>query len=132
MSKVYDLLGHYMKEGRMSEMYNSILLDLKKLNGVKMIALAGRDGYLIGEHASEGMETLTLMSATMLRAAENVTNKLEKVNPDRVIVDYEGGKLIATSAGSKALISVMAEQDVSIDPIIKEIEKTASKIKEII
>jgi len=26
----------------------------------------------------------------------------------------------------------MAEQDASIDPIIKEIEKTASKIKEII
>ena len=132
MSEVYDLSGHYMKEGKMSEVYNSILLDLKKLNGVKMIALAGRDGYLIGEHASEGMETLTLMSATMLRAAENVTNKLEKVNPNRVIVDYEGGKLITTSAGSKALISVMAEQDASIDPIIKEIEKTASKIKEII
>ena len=32
------------------------------------------------------------MSSTMLRAAETVTNKLEKVNPNSVIVDYKGGK----------------------------------------
>ncbi|CAG0978177.1 hypothetical protein METP2_01803 [Methanosarcinales archaeon] len=121
-----------MTEKKMSDVYNKVLLDLKKMNGVKMIALAGRDGYLIGEHATEGSEMLTLMSANMLRAAENATNKLEKVNPNRVIVDYNGGKLITTSAGSKALISVMATNNANLDPIIKEIEKTAGKIKEIL
>ncbi|HMB45779.1 MAG TPA: roadblock/LC7 domain-containing protein [Candidatus Methanoperedens sp.] len=121
-----------MKEHKMSDVYNSILLDMKKLKGVKRIALAGRDGYLIGEHASEGSETLTLMSANMLQAAENITNTLEKVNPNRVIVDYKGGKLITTSVGSKALISVMTEKDASIDSIIKELDKTAGRIKEIL
>ncbi len=121
-----------MKEGKMSEVYNYVLLNLKKLEGVKMIALAGRDGYLIGEHASEGVETLTQMSATMLRAAENITNKLEKVKLNRVIVEYKGGKLIMTSVGSKALISVMADKNAKIKPIIDEIERTAEKIKEII
>ena len=116
----------------MSDVYNNVLLDLKRMNGVKMIALAGRDGYLIGEHASEGSEMLTMMSANMLRAVQTATNKLEKINPNHVIVDYKGGKLIATYAGSKALISVMAEQGASLDPIIKEIEKTAGKIKEIL
>ena len=116
----------------MSDVYNKVLLDLKKMNGVKMIALAGRDGYLIGEHESEGSEMLTLMSANMLRAAETATNKLEKINPNSVIVDYKGGKLITTYAGSKALISVMAEQDASLDPIIKEIKKTADIIKDIL
>lgn len=121
-----------MKDGRMSEVYNNVLLDLKKMSGVKMIALGGRDGYLIGEYASEGIETLTLMSATMLRAAATVTNKFEKVNPDRVTVDYNGGKLIMASAGSKALISVMAGHDARIEPIIEQLEKTAGKIKEIL
>ena len=116
----------------MSDVYNKVLIDLKKINGVKMIALAGRDGYLIGEHASDGSEMLTMMSANMLRAAETVTNKLEKINPNRVIVDYNGGKLITTSAGSKALISVMATNDANLDPIIKEMEKTAGKIREIL
>jgi len=121
-----------MKEHKMSEVYNNILLDMKKLKGVKRIALAGRDGFLIGDHGSEGAETLTLMSANMLQAAETVTTALEKVNPNRVIVDYQGGKLITTSVGSKALISVMTEKDASIGPIIKELDKTAGKIKEIL
>lgn len=129
-------MGKLMIEGKMSDVYsdvyNRMLLDLKKMKGVKRIALAGRDGFLIGDHASEGSEMLTLMSANMLRAAESVTNKLEKVKPDRVIVDYMSGKLITASIGTKALISVMAEKDAKIEPIITEIEKTASRIREII
>jgi predicted regulator of Ras-like GTPase activity (Roadblock/LC7/MglB family) len=121
-----------MNEGKLSEIYSSVLLDLKKINGIKMIALAGRDGYLFDEDQNEGLETMTLMSSAMLRAAETVTNKLEQVNPDRVIVDYDGGKLITVSAGSKALISVIATNDAHLDPIIEELEKTAGKIREIL
>ncbi len=121
-----------MNEGKKFEVYNNILLDLKKMNGVKMIGLASRDGYLIGEHINEREEMLMHMSATMLRAAETITNKLENVNPDRVIVDYECGKLIAVTAGTKALISVMTKHDTSLDSIIREIEKTASRIQEIL
>jgi len=121
-----------MNEGKLSEIYSSVLLDLKKINGIKKIALGGRDGYLFGDNMNEGMETMTLMSSAMLRAAETVTNKLEKVNPNRVIVDYNGGKLITVSAGSKALISVITTNDARLDPIIKELERTAEKIKEIL
>jgi predicted regulator of Ras-like GTPase activity (Roadblock/LC7/MglB family) len=121
-----------MNKGKLSEMYSSVLLDLKKVNGIKMIALAGRDGYLFDENLNEGLEAMTLMSSAMLRASESVTNKVEKVNPNRVILDYKGGKLITVSAGSKALISVVAANDARLDLIFKELEKTAEKIKEII
>ncbi len=121
-----------MNEGKLSDIYSSVLFDLKKVNGVRMIALAGRDGYLFDENRNHGLETMTLKSSALLRAAETVTNKLEKVNPNRVIVDYNGGKLITVSAGSKALISVVATNDARLDPIIEELEKTAGKIKEIL
>lgn len=121
-----------MNGGKMSKIYNNILLNLKNMEGVKMIALASRDGFLIGEHASDDKEMLTLMSATMLSAAETVTTQLEKVSPDRVVVEFKGGKLITTSAGQKALISVMATQDASLDPIFSELERTAGKIREIL
>ena len=121
-----------MNEGKLSEIYSRVLLDLKNVNGVREIALAGRDGYLLDESRNHGLETMTLMSSTMLRAAETFTNKLEKVNPNRVIVDYKGGKLITVSAGSKALISVIATNNAQLDPIFKELEKTAGKIKEIL
>lgn len=115
----------------MSKIYNNILLDLKKLEGVRMLALGSRDGFLISGYVNEDSEMLTLMSAAMLRAAETVTNKLEKVSPNRLIVDFNGGKLITASAGPKALISVTTSQDADIDPIISELERTAEKIKEI-
>ncbi len=115
-----------------NNIYDNILQDLKKVNGVKMTALASRDGFLINESKNDEKEMLTLMSATMLRAAENVTNKLEKVSAHRVIVDFNGGKLITVAAGSKALVSVMVTQDASLDPIISEIEKMAGKIKKIL
>jgi predicted regulator of Ras-like GTPase activity (Roadblock/LC7/MglB family) len=121
-----------MHEGKLSEIYTSVLFDLKKVNGVRMIALAGHDGYLFDENANDGLEVMTLMSSAMLRAAKTVTNKLEKVNPNRVIVDYNGGKLITVSAGSKALISVVTANDAHLDTIIKELDKTAGKIKEIL
>jgi predicted regulator of Ras-like GTPase activity (Roadblock/LC7/MglB family) len=121
-----------MIAGKLSKIYSSVLLDLKKVNGVRMIALAGRDGYIFDGKMNEVMETMTLMSSVMLKAAETATNKLEKVNPNRVIVDYNGGKLITVSAGAKALISVVATNDARLDPIIEELEKTAGKIKEIL
>jgi predicted regulator of Ras-like GTPase activity (Roadblock/LC7/MglB family) len=121
-----------MKGGKMSKIFSEILLDLKKMDGVKRIALAGRDGFLIGEYESDEFETLTMMSAVLLRAAEAATNKLEKVSPDRVIVYYEGGKLITASVGQKALISVMAAQDATLEPIFSELERTVGRIKEIL
>ncbi len=116
----------------LSEIYSDILQELKRVDGVKMLALASREGFLIGEYPSEDKEMLTLMSAAMLRAAEAVINKLEKVSPERVIVDFDGGKLITAAAGSKALVSVMVAQDACLDPIISELERTAGKIKEIL
>lgn len=121
-----------MKRGKISKIFNSILLDLKNMEGVKMLALASRDGFLMENNPDEDMEMLTLMSATILSAAETVTNRLEKVTPNRVIVDYNGGKLITAAAGPKALISVMAAQDASLEPIISELDRTAGKIKEIL
>ncbi len=49
-----------------------------------------------------------------------------------MVVDFNGGKLITTSAGPKALISVMAAQDACLDPIISELEQVKGKIKEIL
>ena len=125
-------MGTVMNGAKISDIFNSILLDLKNIEGVKMLELAGRDGFLIGGYESEDSETLTLMSATMLKAAENVTSQLENESPNRVIVDYNGGKIIAVNAGQKALISVLTAQDANLEPIISELERTAGKIKEIL
>lgn len=122
----------YMKGGKISDIYSDILFELRKVDGVKMLAVAERDGFLISEPASDEKEMLTRISASMLKAAGTLTNKFKKVGPRRVIIDYDGGKIITMNAGQKALISVMAAQDASLDPIITELERIAGKIKKIL
>jgi len=63
-----------------------------------------------------------------VEAAETVTNKLEKVNPNRVIVDYKAETYYCFSR-IKALISVVATNDARLDPIFEELEKTAGRSK---
>ena len=72
------------------------------------------------------------MAASMIQAAEKAANQLDKVSLNRMIVDFEGKKLIAASAGPKAVISVIATQDASLDPIISELDRTVERIRDII
>jgi len=121
-----------MNGGKMSEIYSHTLTGLKKINGVKMTALGSRDGFLISKYESDESETMTRMAAALIRGAETAANKLDKVSLHRMIVDFNGGQLIAAFAGPKAVISVMATQDASLDPIISELDRTVERIRNII
>ena len=116
----------------MSEIYSNVLFGLNKVNGVKMTALGTRDGFLISKYENDDSEIITHMAASMIQAAEKAANQLDKVSLNRVIVDFEGKKLIAASAGPKAVISVIATQDASLDPIISELDRTVERIRDII
>jgi len=116
----------------MYEIYRNVLFGLNKVNGVKMTALGTRDGFLISEYENDDSEIMTHMAASMIQAAEKAANQLDKVSLNRVIVDFEDRKLIAASAGPKAVISVIAAQDASLDPIISELDRTVERIRDII
>jgi predicted regulator of Ras-like GTPase activity (Roadblock/LC7/MglB family) len=126
------MISKFIIMGNMSEIYSNILTGLKKINGVKMTALGSRDGFLISKTDSDEAETMTRMAAAMIRGAETAANKLGKVNLNRMIVEFNDIKLIAASAGPKAVISVMATQDASLDPIISELDRTVERIRDII
>ena len=116
----------------MSEIYSNVLFGLNKVNGVKMTALGTRDGFLMSNYENDDSERMTYMAASMIQAAERAANQLDKVSLYRVIVDFEDKKLIAASAGPKAVISVIATQDASLDPIFSELEKTVDRIRDIL
>ncbi|MDO9516600.1 MAG: roadblock/LC7 domain-containing protein [Methanosarcinaceae archaeon] len=116
-------------------MLNKILDDIKKVGGVESLVIVSRDGLLITSNflsSNARAETFAAMSATMLGAAETATTELGKGIPDRVIVESEHGKLIATGAGPKALLVVLTKSDVGLGLILVELEKAAEKIKKIL
>jgi len=119
----------------MIEMLDKILANLKKVGGVEASVVASRDGLLMASNIPSlgaRAETFAAMSATMLGAAETATSELGKGIPDRVIVESEHGKLIATGAGSKALLIVLTDQDAGLGLILVELEKAAEKVKKIL
>ncbi len=117
-------------------MLDKILSDTKKVGGVEASIVASRDGLLIASNIPSSLcaraETFAAMSATMLGAAETATTELGKGVPDRIIVESEHGKLIATGAGSKALFVVLTEPNAGLGLILVELEKATEKIKKML
>jgi len=117
-----------------SEMLEKILEDLKLLGGIEASVVASRDGLVIYSNTAvkEHDESFAAMSATMLGAAETATLELRKGLPDRIIVESDKGKIIATGAGPKALLVVLAEPNASLGIILIEVAKASEKIREVL
>jgi len=113
------------------EMLEKVLRDLKSAGDVESRAVVSRDGLLIAADISQNVnaEAFAAMTATMLGAAETATSELGRGVPDRVIVEGENGKIIATGAGSKALLVAMTGPKANLGLILLELSKAREKIK---
>lgn len=114
--------------------FEKILDDLKLLGGIEASVVASRDGLVIYSNTTlnEHDESFAAMSATMLGAAETATLELRKGIPERIIVESDKGKIIATGAGPKALLVVLTEPDASLGIILVEVAKASEKIREVL
>ena len=116
------------------DMVDKLLADLKNMGGVEACAAASRDGLLIRAIIQKELfvDSLAAMSATILGAAETATMQVEKGVPNRVIVETDYGRLVVVGAGPKALLIVLATTDTGLGLILLELEKSATKLKEIL
>ena len=116
------------------EILEKILRDLRATGDIDASAIVSRDGLLIAADIPQNVnaEAFAAMTAAMLGAAETATSELGRGVPDRVIVEGKEGKIIATGAGSKALLVVMTNPKASLGLILFEIGKASDKIKEVL
>jgi len=108
-----------------------VLRDLNKTQGIEMSALLSRDGLLISSTMERNAETFAAMSAAMFGAAVIAAEEFGKGYPDRMIVETKNGKLIASGAGPKAMIVVMAINDSTLGQILMDLSKASDRIKEV-
>ena len=121
-----------MNRGEVSRVYANLFVNLKKIDGVQTFVLADRDGYMLGEYQDDDHETLSFMSATILKTVQNAGRKLEMENLEHMVVNFKNKKLITVNAGTKAVIVVIARPDAHLEPIINELGKTSSRIQAIL
>jgi predicted regulator of Ras-like GTPase activity (Roadblock/LC7/MglB family) len=113
------------------ETIDKVLRDLNKTQGIEISALLSRDGLLISSTMERNADTFAAMSATMFGAAVMASEVFGKGYPHRVIVETKYGKLIASGAGPKAMIIVMARDESTLGQILMEVSKASERIKEV-
>ena len=111
-----------------------VLKDLKALGDVEATAIVSKDGLPIAVDLSSGVdaESFAALSATILGAAETAMSEVMSGSLDRVIIESEGGKIVATAAGPEALLVVMTSPNAKLGLILLKINKAKKRIMEIL
>ncbi|MDO9517834.1 MAG: roadblock/LC7 domain-containing protein [Methanosarcinaceae archaeon] len=118
----------------LSDRLNKVLDDLKMVDGVESAAIATRDGLLIAANTYPGThpETFAAMSATILGAAEAATGHLKNGSVNRIIIESDDCRMIATGSGQKSLLVVMTAVNSGLGLILVELAKGASIIDDLL
>lgn len=113
------------------ETIDKILRNLNKTRGIEVSALLTREGLLINSTMDQNADTFAAMSATMFGASVIASKEIGNGNPDRIIVETKNGKLIASGAGPKAMIVVIARKDSTLGQILIDLSKASDQINKV-
>jgi predicted regulator of Ras-like GTPase activity (Roadblock/LC7/MglB family) len=112
-------------------LFHRVQQELRGLIGVKTSLVASRDGYIISQPVESHLEKYAKASSSMLKTADAAIIEMGKICSESVVVDYPNERLIATRAGPKALVAVLAGSDTNLNLIITELSKAANRVREI-
>ena len=112
-------------------LFRRVQKELGGLKGVKTTLVASRDGYILCPPIESHLEKYAKASSFILKTADAAILKMGKECSESIVVDYQNERLIATRAGPKALIAILAGSDTNLNPIITELSKVANKVREI-
>jgi len=106
-----------------------VLDEIRSVPSVYEATIVSRSGMHIAGDAPKGvhLETFVAMSAILLGAAETATSEL-KDKLQYVSVELGRGKIILTSAGSRALLVVTASNDIATDLLASKTVAFAGRI----
>jgi predicted regulator of Ras-like GTPase activity (Roadblock/LC7/MglB family) len=112
----------------------AVLTELDSVGDIKLSAIISRQGLLMVSKASQGSdsEAFAALTATLHMSAESTTKRLSKEMPKSIIVETEEHNLITYSAGTNALIVVLASNEGFLGLILTELKKAAEKVKNLV
>jgi predicted regulator of Ras-like GTPase activity (Roadblock/LC7/MglB family) len=112
-----------------------VLDNLEPIGGIEMSAIITKDGLLIvSKKGNCGMNTeaFAALTATLHMSAETTTMRINNQKPKSITVETDDKHLITFTAGQKALLVVHVGNNGNIGLIIKELQKAADIVKNII
>jgi predicted regulator of Ras-like GTPase activity (Roadblock/LC7/MglB family) len=110
----------------------SFTLDVLKGNarGIRSVFLTSVQGKFLGSTQLTGMEKIQLggICAASLAIATKGLTDLQLGRLKQVHIVGDGGSILLLNVGLKALLTVVAEDGVNLDPLLEEAKKAALRL----
>ena len=111
---------------------------LSELNGtstdIEASAIISADGLIMSSllPASLDEDRVGAMSASMLSLGSRIANELVRGTLEQVLIKGENGYVLMTSAGSDAVLSVLAKPQARLGLIFLDVKRAAASIKSVL
>lgn len=118
-----------------TEMFQKILEDLNSSSSdVEASALISTDGLMIASALPMGIDEdrVGAMSAALLSLGDRAGSELNRGKTDRVLIHGEKGYVIMTSAGSEAVLTIMAKENAKLGLIFLDMKRAAEALSNLI
>ena len=112
-------------------MFENIIAELLRIDGVKGVTIVGKDGLVIESEFTDRSLDPELAAAMIAAAYGSGSTTMERLmNGKTEIVTIEGdrGKILLIDAGENAMLSVITEPKVNLGLIRIEMRRAAEKI----
>lgn len=109
---------------------NTALNELRNIEGVTSSALISRDGEMIASNISEDVhsETLAVMTATMLGAAETISTECNRGGLDKVIVDSGDINIVVVGVKPEAWLVAITNHRTNFEQLLLEMRRISREI----
>jgi len=107
-----------------------VLGELNKTSGVKGSMLVGTDGIIIAADLDSRLEdeTVGALAASIVANVSKALERLNRQNPDRIMIEADQGKIFLNDAGV-GILAVVTDPAVNIGMVRLEIKNAVSRIK---
>jgi len=113
-------------------MFENVIAELMRIDGVKGVAIVSKDGLLIEGQASDrtiDAENVAAMVATIYGTAMNVANEtFNSPTVDMVTLESPKGKTIVVEAGESAVLSIVTDPKVNLGLARIYLKRNAQKV----
>ena len=106
-----------------------LLAEFNQRHGADLSMVVSRTGVPIAHEGPAEMspETFASLAATMMNAAEVLYAGLGRTPPGRVVVEAEGGTLVAIALGSKAMLVALGANR---EEVLRGVEEMTAEIRD--
>ena len=123
-----------MPEKDLTSQLQDVLRNLQATTpGLLGAGVISADGFTIASELPESVEErrVAVMTAAMLALGEQTTSEFEHGKLGRVFIEGESGTTIIMSAGSDAVLCVVARKDARLGLVFLQMERAADSVRKL-